>query len=342
MAPIQRPQLGGIQITDGDFATLIDAHASAVSGLLPRAETAIEGSSTADAASPTNIVGVGIGVKTLDATRQVPAVVVAVREKVGRLAIPEASVLPREIGRILTDVVETGEFGPYSFLDRYRPCPGGASIGTCRSTHPGTIGCFVRDALRTYGLSNNHVLAKLNQLPPGSPVSQPGRRDGGTCPTDIVGKLAKYIPLYANFDNQVDCALVDVKPQDVDHRVLRGNASSESLTDPETEPVLHSSVQKSGRTTGHTIGRVELLNFAVNMNFGSASAPVILRLVNQFAVTGVGFSRPGDSGSLVTTHPANQPVGLLVGGAGHYTVCNSISLVLQALDVTIAYQPMVA
>jgi len=68
--------------------------------------------------------------------------------------------------------------------DKHRPAPLGVSIG-----HPditaGTLGFKVRDGSgNPYILSNNHVMANINQASIGDHILQPGAYDGGTDPAD--------------------------------------------------------------------------------------------------------------------------------------------------------------
>jgi hypothetical protein len=64
---------------------------------------------------------------------------------------------------------------------KYRPAPIGVSVG-----HPaitaGTLGARVTDGTNVYILSNNHVLANINQATINDPIIQPGTYDGGESP----------------------------------------------------------------------------------------------------------------------------------------------------------------
>jgi hypothetical protein len=97
-------------------------------------------------------------------------------------------------------------------------------------------------------------------------------------------------------------------------------------------------VQKSGRTTQWRWGLVDLIHATVQVNYNGIG---MARFVRQFRVRGIGsiFSNRGDSGSLVSTFPLNQPVGLLFAGnaATNSTFCNPIGAVLTTLGVQIVY-----
>ena len=96
-------------------------------------------------------------------------------------------------------------------------------------------------------------------------------------------------------------------------------------------------VQKSGRTTQFRRGFIDLVNTSVNVSYAPLGG--VARFVRQFRVRGVGsiFSDRGDSGSLVTTFPQNQPVGLLFAGnaANNMTFCNPVGAVMAAFGVNI-------
>ena len=74
-----------------------------------------------------------------------------------------------------------------------RPCPGGVSVGHYQIT-AGTLGCWVKKNDQWMLLSNNHVLANVNQAKIGDPIYQPGVYDGGTA-DDELGKLYEFVPI---------------------------------------------------------------------------------------------------------------------------------------------------
>ena len=100
---------------------------------------------------------------------------------------------------------------------------------------------------------------------------------------------------------------------------------------------LMAKVQKYGRTTGLTTGKVSGVFATVNVDYRIG----IARFVDQIIVTGSSgeFSAPGDSGSLVVTSGSGekdrQPLGLLFGGSPLTTIISPIDLVLDRFGVTI-------
>jgi hypothetical protein len=203
----------------------------------------------------------------------------------------------------------------------------------------GTLGCLVKSGRRLYLLGNNHVLGLVNHSPIGAGIAQPGTIDGGSCDRDVIARLTKFVPIDFDGPNHVDAAIALVPPRRVDRRVLRHWGSRERLVPPEVAPALNLAVQKSGRSTQYRRGHVDVVAVSLNVSFAPIAG--VARFSGQFRVSGLGapFGDFGDSGALVTTHPSNQPVGLLFSGnaATNQTFCNDIRAVLRTLGVAIAY-----
>jgi len=223
-----------------------------------------------------------------------------------------------------------------------RPVPIGVSTG-----HPditaGTIGCRVTktvgENVYVYALSNNHVYANCNKANIGDNVLQPGRVDGGVNPDDAIGILDNYVPIVfgPRGENDVDAAIAlcvdtldNATPQDG-----YGTPSSDTLalSFPEYQDLP---VQKYGRTTGLTHGKVDSISWTGRIYYGSGGFAIF---VDQIGIIGTletpSFSQPGDSGSLIVTDDGNNPVGLLFAGNDYYTIANPIDEVLGAFGVDI-------
>lgn len=218
-----------------------------------------------------------------------------------------------------------------------RPVPIGVSTG-----HPdvtaGTIGARVTNGTRVFGLSNNHVYAANNGGRTGDPLLQPGVADGGRAPDDVVGTLYDYEPIrFCSMGlcpaNAIDAALAATTPEDLGVETPEGGYGAPRSTTAEARIGLK--VQKYGRTTGHTRGRVTGLNATINVSYRTGTA----RFTNQIVITGDGFSAGGDSGSLIVTDGVlagdRRPVGLLFAGSANSTIANPIDAVLARFDVTI-------
>ena len=353
--------LEALNATEEDVKALADAYETLSARFMPEATAIMAEAAIDHPEAPGNIVGFGIGEKISkgESTGR-PAVKVLVRAKVDPDRLTEATMVPEAVDGIPTDIDETGEIVAYQFRDRHRPAPGGVSIFNCRVNAAGTLGCWVDDASDKSAkyekkeqedqaciLSNNHVIAMVNDGSPGDPISQPGRLDGGVCPDDVIARLLRFVTMnFSGGSNEVDAAIAQAESERVvESRILRAAGQLDKLVPPEVKGAINMKVQKSGRTTGWTRGVVDLLGVTVNVNYAPLGAPPkIARFDNQFRVTvpgGGAFSQAGDSGSLVTTGE-NNPVGLLfAGGVGagglDVTFCNHIELVLSALGVTIHY-----
>jgi hypothetical protein len=313
-----------------------------------------------------NVVGVGVGFKWVDGvpTREV-SVVVMVRKKLPIAALPPEAVIPQRIDSVPVDVIEVGEIrAQQAPTDRWRPAPGGVSIGHYKIT-AGTFGSVVRD--RATGdrliLSNNHVLANSNDAVPGDPILQPGTYDGGSAPNDVIAHLERFCPIefttappvcglanaYASLGNaiaslvgskhrvqvyqtnpqainQVDGAVArPVNDADILDEILQIGVVSGTVT-----AALGMPVRKSGRTTGFTTGEITLLDATVDVSYGTGRTA---RFEDQL-VSGP-MSQGGDSGSLLVAGDSLQAVGLLFAGSSQTTIFNPIQAVLDCLEINI-------
>jgi hypothetical protein len=216
-----------------------------------------------------------------------------------------------------------------------RPVPIGVSTG-----HPditaGTIGCRVRDRFgNVFALSNNHVYAKENRAFWGDNVLQPGSYDGGVNPNDAIGKLHFFMPIvFSTFAyNTIDAAIAQSS-----NDLLGNSTPSDGYGTPKSataKAYIGQFVQKYGRTTRLTRGKVYAFNAIVNVSYDRGVA----RFVNQIVITPGHFSNGGDSGSLVVVDQKStddrKPVGLLFAGSQTFSVANPIDSVLSLFGVTI-------
>ena len=313
-----------------------------------------------------NVVGVGVGYKIIDGEQTENfAIVVMVTRKLPLPALPPNAILPKNVDGVKIDVIEVGELRALQArTDRWRPAPGGISIGHYKIT-AGTFGAVVRD--RNSGerliLSNNHVLANSNAADPGDEVLQPGPIDGGSPDVDTIAHLERFCPIefatepgtcdiadtYASLGNAfaglfgskhrlntqrsdpqavnlVDAAVAKpVNDSDVLDEILEIGTIIGS-----EEGLLGMSVRKSGRTTSFTTSQINLINATVDVNYGSDRTA---RFENQF-VSGP-MSQGGDSGSLLVAGDSLHAVGLLFAGSNQSTIFNPIQAVLDCLEVEI-------
>lgn len=299
--------------------------------LLDVTEEAFSAESGTDTHGFENIVGVGISEKIVGSDlTALHCVTVYVAAKVALDQVLEAARVPSEIGGVPTDVVAIGEIHAFPYKGRYRPVPGGVSVGHYKIT-AGTVGCLVRKGNQLFVLSNNHVLANENKGTIGDPIVQPGPYDGGTVPKDVIAKLSAFIPIKFNGPvNKVDCAIAQTSPT----LVTPLDKCYGKIGLPPVPCQLNLLVRKCGRTTQFTRGRITDCNATVKVGYSAGWALFQNQMIIQ-SLTAVPFSQGGDSGSLIVTDVGNRPVGLLFAGSTTHTIANPIQAVLTALGVTI-------
>jgi len=253
--------------------------------------------------------------------------------------------------------LEEGEFAALAEAEllarKIRPAMGGYSVGHYQIT-AGTIATCVYDLLpggttgsppthgigippQYYILSNNHVLANTNAGQVGDPILQPGPYDGGTDPADRIATLTRMVPITlepptprALHRNLVDAAIAQGQFHDLSREIywigyVRGWRRKANIA-------VGNIVQKSGRTTNYTTGRITAINATVDVGYGGGR---VGRYFDQIVTTNI--SAGGDSGSLVLTL-GNIAVGLLFAGSSVATIVNQIENVRSLLRVEVAQQ----
>lgn len=223
---------------------------------------------------------------------------------------------------------------PQMLRQRIRPVQGGFSVGHHAVT-AGTIAtaCYDWNSFpgmpqQYYILSNNHVLANSNNASIGDPILQPGTFDGGSYPQDMVGRLSRFIPIQFKTAttaplNYVDAAIAEVPFHLADREIYWIGY----VKDLHEAPGLDEILQKTGRTTNFTTGRVISVNATIDVNYGAGR---IARFARQILTTNM--SAGGDSGSLVTDL-RERAVGLLFAGSNSVTVINNIYYVQRLLGI---------
>ncbi|MBI4352452.1 MAG: hypothetical protein HY593_00850 [Candidatus Omnitrophica bacterium] len=275
-----------------------------------------------------NVVGVGIGEKIKDGKRTGRTCLrVYVEKKLAKERLSKNDLVPSHLSEIETDVVEVGKIRPLaSNRWRNRPARGGASIGHYQIT-AGTLGCLVKDKKtgKTLILSNNHVLANSNKAKKDDAIIQPGAADGGKNPKDKIAGLERWVKVgFGKSANTVDAALAfPLNEKDVSPEI-----SSIGMPKGTTKGRAGLIVQKTGRTTDHTLGEIQDTSATVKVDYDGKTA--LFR--NQILTSAM--SQGGDSGSLVLDQK-RRAVGLLFAGSPLVTICNPIQDVLKHLAVTV-------
>ena len=233
-----------------------------------------------------------------------------------------AKMLPRTLEGVPIRFFETkGKIVPMGLLsvapahaiygvrtDKYRPAPGGVSVG-----HPEvTAGTLTSRAIdktdrKIVGAGNNHVVAldwgHLHVGKKGDPTLQPGPYDGGV--EDGFGILKRWIPVRVDEPNLIDGAIFDSN-QLADY-ILDLGKPMESI-----DPYPGMKVVGSGRTSGLQYSKVIDVNASIKVEgWGDCD------FVNQ-VVMSPALMAPGDSGMWIGD--ADNWRSAVVGFAGSPTM----------------------
>jgi len=309
-----------------------------------------------------NVVACGLGYKIRgeEQTNEL-SLIVSVVQKVPAAELAPKDLVPKTVDGFPTDVVEAGFIRAYLPCDpraRQRPAMPGISIGHYRIT-AGTFGLLVQRAGIPYILSNNHVLANSNDATIGDPIWQPGPLDGGTS-SDQIATLAEFealdygeqpgqcsvakqvaeiLNLLASLtgsshrlqtvqktagQNRMDAALARVD----DLSLVQAEICDIGLPTGVGEPLLGLPIQKTGRTTRTTQGRVQQINVTVNVDYQGRTA----RFTDQ--IIAGRMSSPGDSGSCILDM-SQRAVGLLFAGSEQVTIFTPLQRILDRFNVTL-------
>ncbi|WP_448615517.1 hypothetical protein [Modestobacter sp. URMC 112] len=250
----------------------------------------------------------------------------------------------RVIGRVRP--LSSPGSSPEELQRRVRPLRPGLSVG-----HPavsaGTLGGFVRAPGddRLLVLSNNHVLAASDAATAGDAALQPGVADGGT-PADRIGVLSSSVPLSPEPGNLVDAAVAVLDPAETADPAGYPGGALAALVAAVDDVDPDELVEKVGRTTGHTRGRVTAVEVdGVGVQYDEG----IVTFDDQVEIEGLtgAFSAGGDSGSVIWRGRDRAPLGLLFAGSstggsagGGVTFANPMATVLRELGVDWAKDPL--
>ncbi len=217
---------------------------------------------------------------------------------------------------------------PDAFLTR--PIPIGVSIrNESACGFVGTLSCRTTGRGSKWVMSNYHVMVPTSNIR-AVKIYQPAC---STNATNQIGTLGLYYPITftTSASNTYDASWATTTTALVGTRPPEGYSTLGSTKAPQ----LGALVQKYGRTTKYTQGKITSVNATFNINYSQGTA----RFVNQVVINPTAgysvFSSPGDSGSLIVTQGTNQPVALLFAGGGTTTVANPIPGLLSGAGMTV-------
>ena len=280
-------------------------------------------------------------------------VVVLVEEKLPEDEIKSGK-LARERIDADTDVVEVNDVSALgnsvrarleSPRRRYRPprpgvsemnAEGGAATAgfMARVTDPSAAEIGLNaDAGQVVRVSNQHVYGRSENAEVGEPIVQPSPMDG-----DSNGTVGEYVG---------GSLLEDGSPADAAARsVSESERRSQRAYLPHGVGPMNvggdvgrgTPVQKTGRTTGLTDGRVAASNATIDVSYGDAHENVRRRDV----LVTTAQSKGGDSGAPLLTNPdSGRPslIGHVFSGSQRVSICDKVGNIEEQLGVTALAAP---
>lgn len=281
-----------------------------------------------------NVVGVGVGSKVIAGKPTGdPAILIFVTEKKKKYELNQRDIIEPSIDGIQTDVV--GKIGGIQMCGKKRkknlfnikalsvnqterPVRAGISISNLNIS-AGTLGGFFVDKDGDVVLlSNEHVIAGERMKGPhgwspekGNVTIQPGTFDGGNL-NNVIAHLKSWVPLKTR-DNKEDSAIAKIDDLSIIINEIKGLGKINEIKD----ATISMAVQKVGRTTGLTKGKIISVHTTVCVQYGN-----LTRCFKDCIVT-TSMSEGGDSGSLLLDMDMNV-VGLLFAGSESVTIYNPI------------------
>ncbi len=228
-------------------------------------------------------------------------------ESIGRPSVTDERIQGYEV-EVVKGAYQQQLWGGWgSFSRRSDPLVGGVSVGA-EDFPAGTLGGIVRDRAtrRLMLLSNWHVLVVQWGLRRGQRIYQPARYDGGT-DDDEIGTLERDA-----MDSSLDAAVALLNGR----RQVSAMQSGGRLVTGSGRPAIGMLVEKSGRTTGTTYGRITGMFGVQRLRYGWIER-VIRDVVTIDPRDGAIVSSGGDSGSWWIDSDSGAAVGLHFAGSDY-------------------------
>lgn len=221
------------------------------------------------------------------------AIRVHVHKKLPESQLESTQQLPHEVEGVPVDVIQSNPELQQNRDHRFDPLVGGVAVRNTRLGGFGTLGAIVFDAisLAPLGLSNHHVfVGDTGQL--GDQIIQPASGNSG----DIVGSLTRW-------NKDLDCAVCTINQT---RRISREIVDYPQGIAGVKQPIIGTSVTKSGRTTGTTFGIID----------GVSSTEFTMIPDPQRPSPNGEISSGGDSGSVWLDTTNLHAIGLHFAGEG--------------------------
>lgn len=218
----------------------------------------------------------------------------------------------------------------------------GSSISPGNDASAGTFGALVRVGADIFGVTNNHVTGGCSHSPVGLPILAPGVLDvgAGGLPPFTLGLHKSVLSMVPGDGGNVDISQnSDAAIFSLLNESLVSSMQGHAYDTPVEvlDPIEGMLVEKVGRTTGHTTGKIVgrmLLPVGVSAAASNYQYRATVLFPQAYIVHGEGsaFSTNGDSGSLVVTKKIDgsyAAVGLLfAGGPDAKAPGNAMTLIL--------------
>ena len=272
------------------------------------------------------VVAVGVGRKQVKGrwTRK-KAILIFVEKKIDASSLDVTDIIPKKIHGCCTDIIEVGQLEEMQIQrQKHRPAPWGTSCMWCKGSAC-TLGAKVWKDGKAYILGNAHCYFPFwNGANKGDEIWQPSRVDGGTV-KDKIGTVFEVAPFNFEGTNLVDAALAEIiNPLDVSDEIMEIGIPAYSFATVK----VGDTIQKFGRTSGYTTGKVLAINTTARVNYRVGGIKKLVLWKDQIMTEPMVDG--GDSSSLAF-NMKKQPVGLCYAGSDRVSIFNTIQNVQDAL-----------
>ena len=239
----------------------------------------------------------------------------------------------RPEGKFRLDQFPSGQWGSSNKRSRRSdPMRGGVSVSDAYRNIYATLGGLVKDreTKNSMILSNWHVLSGSWYSPPGRPILQPGRGDGGS-DADTVARFTRHA-----MSSGIDAAVAELtgSRQLINNQLDLGPVKGVSRAEAGMRVV------KSGRRTEITRGIITtVLKGVFKMTYSSVDRLLYHVIKIEPRIPGTEVSAGGDSGSIWCEESTMHAVGLHFAGLDYPEQALAIDMqpVLDALNVDLIF-----